>query len=99
VSNDTTSATKIVIVFIISSAFGSFKEIELSLMSFKVKGNELTSYTEEVYKLVIACSFKVIAIITDNNRVNRVILGCQISPFRFFPLYSMLYKKCYSDRI
>ena len=68
-SNDTTSATKIVIVFIISSAFGSFKEIELS---FKVKGNELTSYTEEVYKLVIACSFKVIAIITDNNRVNRV---------------------------
>jgi len=27
------------------------------------------------------------------------ILGCQISPFRFFPLYSMLYKKCYSDRI
>jgi len=73
VSNDTTSATKIVIVFIISSAFGSFKEIELSLMSFKMKGNELTSYTEEVYKLVIACSFKVIAIITDNNRVNRVI--------------------------
>jgi len=28
-----------------------------------------------------------------------IILGCQISPFRFFPLYSMLYKKCYSDRI
>ena len=27
------------------------------------------------------------------------ILGCQISSFRFFALYSMLYKKCYSDRI
>ena len=27
------------------------------------------------------------------------ILGCQISSFRFFALYSMLYKKCYGDRI
>ena len=39
-SNARTSAAKIVIAFIISSVFGSFKEIELSLMSFKVKGNE-----------------------------------------------------------
>lgn len=71
VHNDT-SAAKIVIAFVIYSAFGSFKEIVLLIPVINVNGNELTSYTKEVCKLVTAYDFKIIAIITDNNRVNRV---------------------------
>lgn len=53
-------------------SIGSFKEIVSLIPVNNVNGNELTSYTKEICKLVTACDFKIIAIITDNNRVNRV---------------------------
>lgn len=70
--NDTSSAAKTVIAFMICSAFGSFKEIVSLISVINVNGNELTSYTKEVCKMIAACDFKIIAIITDNNRVNHV---------------------------
>lgn len=57
--------------FMIKSVFGNFKEICKLCPVKSLKGDELYVMTKQVIKLVQSIGFKVIVIITDNNRVNQ----------------------------
>lgn len=62
---------KTVVAFLISSAFGNFKEVVSLHPVVNINGNDLYNITQRVIDLLKNCGFHVISIISDNNRVNR----------------------------
>ena len=69
--NNSVVEARTIQAFLISSAFGYFKEV-MSLHPVKnITGEDLLNITEKVVALVTKVGFKIIAIISDNNRVNR----------------------------
>ena len=72
-ANNPICSAKTVMAYLVSSAFGNSKEI-VSLVPVKnINCNEFAHFTKEVCKLLVECKFRVIVIITDNNRINRAL--------------------------
>jgi hypothetical protein len=68
--NRPTQIAKTVLSFMITSAFGSYKEIVRLVPVSGLIGEELKKITIEVIQYVQSFNFKVIVVISDNNRVN-----------------------------
>lgn len=69
--NNTLAEANTVLAFFVSSAFSNFKEI-VSLIPVKnLTGSELHEYTVNTLELLHGCGFRVLTVISDNNRVNR----------------------------
>lgn len=66
---------KTVIAFIVNCCFGHKKEIVKLILVKGVKGTELAEYTKSVMLLLRDCGLKVLVIITDNNRINRILMN------------------------
>lgn len=64
-------AAKTVQAFLISSAFGNFKQVVALKSVLNLTGSELADLTMKAVKLVQDSGFVVISIISDNNRINR----------------------------
>lgn len=69
--NDVSQEAKTVVAFMVSSVFGSFKQIVALLPVKNPTGIELHKMTSNVLTLVESCGLTVVTIITDNNRINR----------------------------
>lgn len=75
-------AAKTILAFLIASSFGHLKEVAALRPVNLLTGNDLTLLTQEVSKLLISCGFKIVVIISDNNRINRTLFnnlsrGCE----------------------
>lgn len=69
--NNTNELARTVQTFMITSCFGNFKEIVKLLPVKKMTGDQLKKITLEVITFVQQIGFIVVAIVTDNNRVNQ----------------------------
>lgn len=90
-SNSDCPFAKTVLAFLVSSAFGHFKEIVALVPVNKLTGDELSNLTKKVCLLLSKCNLKTLVIISDNNRINRVMfqklselepnkLSCSLNP-------------------
>lgn len=70
--NKVNETAKTVVTFLVSSCFGSFKEVVRLVPVKQLTGSYLADIASNVLKQVIHCGLKVLCIISDNNRVNRV---------------------------
>jgi hypothetical protein len=69
--NDTSKFAKTIQTLMISSAFGNFKEVVRLVPVNKMTGSELHKVVTETIKMIENHNFKVLCVITDNNRVNQ----------------------------
>ncbi|KAJ3644415.1 hypothetical protein Zmor_022148 [Zophobas morio] len=69
--NHPTQAAKTVVTFMITAVFGNFKEVVRLYPVNNLTGEELKHAALETINVVQKCDFKVILIITDNNRLNQ----------------------------
>lgn len=69
--NNCNDLAKTVVCFMISSPFGRFKEIVRLIPVSSLTGQQLKDYSLEVINFVQIIGFRVLCIITDNNRVNQ----------------------------
>ena len=70
-ANEALETASTVMAFMIKSTYGNFKEIVRLIPMKSPTGKELRIITDEVIHFVQSLKFKVIVIITDNNRVNQ----------------------------
>lgn len=71
-SNESTEIAKTVVTFLVSSCFGKFKEVIRLVPAKQITGAFLANTAKNVIVQVLDCGFKVLCIISDNNRLNRV---------------------------
>lgn len=69
--NNPEAVAKTVQAFMVSSVFGNFREIVRLFPSSGLNGNDLSELTKNVVDFVQSFNCQVIAIITDNNRINQ----------------------------
>lgn len=69
--NNASEFAKTIQTFMISSPFGHFKEVIRLVPVQKMTGNQLSDTTLETVNLIQKYNFKVLCIITDNNKVNQ----------------------------
>jgi hypothetical protein len=92
IENRPTQIAKTVLSFMITSAFGSYKEIVKLVPVSGLTGEELKKFTIEVIQYVQSFNFKVIVVISDNNRVNQSMfkLFCETKYFTSNPSFTNL---------
>lgn len=70
-NGDELTAAKTILAILISSAYGNFKEVAALRPVQKLTGADLFDMVKNVCSVISKCGFKIVVIISDNNRVNR----------------------------
>nr|CAI5852053.1 unnamed protein product [Callosobruchus analis] len=83
--NNPTRLAKTVQTFMISSAFSNFKEVVRLVPANNMPAEELSQIVLNVINYVQTEGFKVLCVITDNNRVNQKLFRCLCKNSIFFP--------------
>jgi hypothetical protein len=74
-ANDKAETAKTVVAFLVSSCFGSFKEVARLVPVKQLSGSFLADTAKNVIKQVVDSGLTVLALLSDNNRVNRVMFN------------------------
>lgn len=80
--NDTSFNAKTAQVFLINSIFGHFEQVVRIHPIINLDGILLLDLTEAVIKLIQNCGFRVICIMSDNNRINRNMYERMLAKYR-----------------
>jgi hypothetical protein len=84
-SNKTSNElAKIVLTYMISSAFENTKEVVKLLPVQNIKGTEVAEITNKIIHFVQECDFEVLCVITDNSHsINRLMFKSLSQSFEF----------------
>lgn len=74
-SNNTDKLANTIVAFLVSSAFGTMKEVIKLIPVKQLKGSELAVMTKNVLKEMHMSDLKTLCILSDNNRINRVMFN------------------------
>uniref|UniRef100_A0A6P7GTB0 Uncharacterized protein LOC114346153 n=1 Tax=Diabrotica virgifera virgifera TaxID=50390 RepID=A0A6P7GTB0_DIAVI len=78
-ANNDKQLAKTIVTLMISSAFAHFKEVVRLVPVCNIAGDELKHLVLQSIQYIQDCGFKVLCVITDNNRLNQNMFG-QLSP-------------------
>ena len=81
--NNVCNAAKSAFAFMISSVFSKYKDVVHLLLTCKISANDLNAMLKKIIMGLEDIGFKVIAVITDNNAINRKIRSYFVTPQNF----------------